>query len=389
MPQTGLATNVSPELGEIDGISVAVAHWHVPAWGGAENLVTQLATAVGAETIFTIGEPSPSEENPYGDMEWVDVSTGPAAGLKQWIGRAGEYALWEDVDWRNHGNPDVLITSGSTTRAVITPDDTLHVNYCHSPPRWLYDLYHDRKSTTMGVFARPLVRYLRMRDSALDPRVDRYLANSPNVARRIEKYYGRDATVLYPPVEVDAYRQAESDGRFLHLGRLDEEKGVPAIVDAFEELDVPIVFAGGRGDAGQSVVDRIEGAQNMTYEGFVTQERKLDLLASCEAVVFNARNEDFGIVPIEANASAKPCLARNEGFPATFIEDGFNGYLHDGTQRGIRDAVGKISTTDFRFDPSTVVGDFSLATFRTRVRRYLMTEYKSFQDRFRNRMEMD
>ncbi|TKX52753.1 group 1 glycosyl transferase, partial [Halorubrum sp. SP9] len=82
------------------------------------------------------------------------------------------------VDWREFGDPDVLVTSGATTRAVITPDDTLHVNYCHSPPRWFYDLYHDRKDSLFGALSRPMIRYLRTRDMAVDPRVDHYFVNS-------------------------------------------------------------------------------------------------------------------------------------------------------------------------------------------------------------------
>jgi glycosyltransferase involved in cell wall biosynthesis len=362
--------------------SIAVAHWHVSAWGGAEYLVSKMAEAVGVDRVYTIGDPSCDEPNPYGDVKWIDVSTGPGALIKRYVGRPAEYALWEDVDWREYGNPDVLLTSGGTTRAVLTPDDTLHINYCHSPPRWFYDLYHDRKSSLAGVVGRPLVRYLRTRDAAIDRRVDCYLANSPNVARRISKYYDRKSTVLYPPVDLTSYRAEHSQGFYLHLGRLDEEKGVEAIVRAFESRDEQIVFAGGRGDVDQSVVGRIERADNMEYEGFVSQDRKYDLLATCEAIVFNARNEDFGIVPIEANASAKPCLARNEGFPATFVVDGHNGFKHDGTPSGIGQAIEQLETAELEFDPDDVIREFSTEAFRRQLLQFVSDQYRSFQSRF-------
>lgn len=349
--EISISTQEIMTLGNIDDLSVAVAHWHVNAWGGAENLVTHLADAVDTDRVFTVGCPDPDDPNPYGDVGFVDV-TGDLSlprlrSLQSRVGRVFEYAIWEDVDWRAYGDPDVVLTSGATTRAVITPDDTLHVNYCHSPPRWFYDLYHDRKEGWTGVAVRPLVRYLRMRDQTIDPRVDHYLVNSPIVQRRLWKYYKRESDVLYPPVDLAVYHDAGDDGYYLHLGRLDEEKGMPAVVEAFAGTDERLVLAGGRGDVDEDVLRTIERAENVEWRGFVEEGEKVDLLARCRAVVFNGRNEDFGIVPIEANASGKPVLTRDEGFPGVFVEDGENGLLHDGTPTGIRGVLERFEGGEF------------------------------------------
>ncbi|MFB6077361.1 MAG: glycosyltransferase [Halarchaeum sp.] len=363
--------------GALDGLDVAVAHWHVEAWGGAEYLVTRLAEALGVDAVHTLGEPDPDDPNPYGDVRFVDVTPtldyAPVRRLQRRAGRVFEYAQWEDVDWRELGDPDVLVTSGATTRAVITPDDTLHANYCHSPPRWFYDLYHDRKDSLAGALARPLVRYLRMRDATLDARVDHYFANSPIIERRLWKYYKRESEVLYPPVELDAYRNDGDSGYYLHLGRLDEEKGVPAVVEAFNGLDERLVMAGGRGDVSDDVMARIERAENVDYRGFVSEDEKRDLLAGCTALVFNGRNEDFGIVPIEANASEKPVLARDDGFPGIYIRDGENGLLHDGTAAGIRDAVERARSWT---EGTMNVERFSETAFREQVRETLAETYR-------------
>lgn len=354
-----------------EDLDVALAHWHVDAWGGAEYLVTKMAEALDVDRVYTMGAPSAGGPNPYGDLQFYDVTQdlalSPLRSLQSRVDRIFEYSLWEDVDWREYGHPDVLVTSGATTRAVITPDDTLHVNYCHSPPRWFYDLYHDRKDSLTGLLARPVVRYLRMRDMTVDPRVDHYFANSPIIARRLRKYYERDSEVLYPPVDLAKYRNDGDEGFYLHLGRLDEEKGVPAVVQAFDGLDEEIRFAGGRGDVGDSVLERIRRAENMHYEGFVSEERKLELLATCRAVVFNGRNEDFGIVPIEANASGKPVLARNEGFPGVYVEDGENGYLHDGTVEGIRSAISHQEDVRLTFESGTHTNRFSFTAFKDQI----------------------
>jgi glycosyltransferase involved in cell wall biosynthesis len=367
----------SPPFAEL---SVAVAHWRVRAWGGAEYLVTRLAEAVGVDRVYTLGEPAPDEPNPYGDVRFVDVTDrldyAPVRRLQHRADRVFEYAQWEDVDWRDLGDPDVLLTSGSTPRAVITPADTLHVNYCHSPPRWFYDLYHDRKGSLAGTLARPVVRYLRTRDTAVDPRVDAYLANSPVIERRLWKYYKREATVVPPPVALAEYRDDGDDGFYLHLGRLDEEKGVPAVVEAFRDLDRRLVLAGGEGDVAERVRRTVETAPNLDYRGFVSDAEKRELLARCRAVVFNGRNEDFGIVPVEANASNKPVLAREEGYPAVFVTDGENGLLHDGSAASIADAVRRFETEGVAGEPRTFAEPFGPERFADAIAEAVTDAYR-------------
>jgi glycosyltransferase involved in cell wall biosynthesis len=216
-----------------------------------------------------------------------------------------------------------------------------------------------------------------MRDQTVDPRVDHYLANSPIITRRLWKYYKRESEVLYPPVDVDRYRNGDDDGYYLHLGRLDGEKGVPAVVEAFAGTDHRLVMAGGRGDVQESVLRTIEDAENIEWRGFVDEDTKLDLLARCRAVVFNGRNEDFGIVSIEANASGKPVLAHKEGFPGVYVEDGENGYLHDGSAAGIRRAIDRLET-DGVADPGDGVDRFSRCRFEADLRDGIERRYRAF-----------
>lgn len=375
------------EITAFEDLDVTVAHWHVNTWGGAEYLITKLTESIGVDQVYTLGEPDPDDPNPYGNVTFEDATPhldySAVRRFQRRAGRVFEYAQWEDMDWREFGNPDVLITSGATTRSVITPDDTLHVNYCHSPPRWYYDLYHDRKRSFFGVVSRPLLRYLRTRDMAVDPRVDCYLVNSPIIERRLWKYYKRDSEVLYPPVELDRYYNDGDHGFYLHLGRLDKEKGVPAVVRAFEQLSERLVMAGRSGDIDESVLKRIERAENIEWRGFVDEDKKLELLARCSAVVFNGRNEDFGIVPIEANASGKPVVSRDDGFPGVFINERDNGVLHDGTEDGIKQAVDRIRETELSMSPEQYVTPFTFETFSERIRGILETSYTNLYERIR------
>lgn len=222
-----------------------------------------------------------------------------------------------------------------------------------------------------------------MRDQSVDHRVDRYLSNSPVIDRRIWKFYKRKSTILYPPLDLDSYYHNDDNDFFFHLGLMDKEKGVPEIVNAFSSRAERIVFAGGRGEIKDKVIEQIKRASNMEYLGFVDEEQKYELLSNCRAVIFNGVNEDFGIVPIEANASGKPCLVRNDGFPSIFVEDGYNGLIHDGTPAGIRRSLDRMDELNpNRTDFESLVEQFSLNTFEQRLRAVLAEEYKQMQRRF-------
>jgi glycosyltransferase involved in cell wall biosynthesis len=408
-----------PELPETatdpSNLDVAVAHWRVRGVGGAVRVAAAIAETFDCDRVFTVdppGETLGGSDVAFHDV-LEDLRLTPLQRAKARVDRVFEYDIWEDVDWRAYGDFDVLITSGSTTRSVITPDDTLHINYCHSPPRWFYDLYHDRKRSWKGLLFRPLLRHLRTRDAAVDRRVDHYLANSPVIARRLWKYYDRDSDVLYPPVPLDRYRtdgegnvtttdnpaatdaqgpagnSADTDTElgegeyYLHLGRLDAEKGVESVVEAFAKTDRRLVLAGPEGDVSGVVQRRVAELSGVEYRGYVSEAEKRDLLADCRAVVFNGHNEDFGIVPVEANASDKACLVNGTGFPAMHVDEGENGYTHDGTPAGIREAVARLERDGLADgDARAAVEGFSRETFEERLRSLVAGYHAEFRRRF-------
>lgn len=369
---------------DIEDLSIGIAHWHVNSWGGAEYLVSKLADVLGITSVYTLGSPSPNSQNPYGDVEFADVieglSVAPIRRLQQRFDRVFEYSLWEDVDWRRYGEFDIIITSGATTRAVITPEETLHVNYCHSPSRWLYDRYHDRKESLIGILSRPLIRHLRTRDYSVDPRVDHYLVNSPVIKRRLWKYHKRVGKVLYPPIEVESYYYESDEGFYLHLGRLDQEKGIQEVVTAFSNSERRLVVAGTIGDIADDTYRIIESSPNIDYRGFVSEEEKRYLLARCTGVIFNGVSEDFGIIPIEANASGKPVLVRDEGFPSIYVTEGENGYTHNGTSNGIIQSVETLENKGLTDDMTEYTDPFSIDAFRDNLRSSLTEMYVEFSD---------
>jgi len=378
--------DASPDT-DLGGVDVALAHWGMRSFGGAETVVDEMAAVLGVDRVYTVGDPGPGVRDRF-DAELYDLlgdrRLPDLRRLQARVDRVFDYALWEDVDWRAHGSPDVLLTSGATTRAVITPDPTLHVNYCHSPPRWLYDRYHDRIAALgfpASALARPLLRYLRTRDAAVDARVDGYLANSPVIARRLWKFYGRDAEVVYPPIDVDAFEPRGVGDAYLHVGRLDREKGVREVVEAFAGLDAELVLVGPEGDDTDRVLAAVERAPGVEYRGYVSVAEKRRLYERARAVVFNGVAEDFGIVPVEALAAGTAALVRDEGFPAMLVDE-VGGLCHDGTIRGIRDAVERFERDPVAVD-ATRAERFSHERFGERLRGTIAERYRAFEERFR------
>lgn len=325
-----------------------VAHWTPGSWGGGEYVATKLAETVGEDCVYSLG--TPDGPNPWNDVEFCDITEEldmlPIRRLQQRAGRIFEYSMWEDIDWTDLGDPDLVLTSGATTRAILPSPNTRQINYCHSPPRWFYDLYHDRKGTLTGQFSRPLIRHLRHRDASINRRVDEYIANSPNIQKRISRYWNRDSEVIYPPVP--QYDGGPSEGYWLWMGRLDQEKGVREVVDVFRSTDdAHLVMIGPPGDTSEGTMDAIKESPDIDYEGFVSEDKKEELLNHCRGLVCNPRAEDFGLVPIEGLSAGKPVLTRDEGFPAQVVEHRKTGLLHNGTRGGIAHAILQADKTEF------------------------------------------
>ncbi len=184
----------------------------------------------------------------------------------------------------------ILSSSSAFAKGVIPPPGARHICYCHTPMRfaWRTDAYVEREG--IGGAARALLSilltYVRLWDVATTPRVDLFVANSRAVAGRIRRYYGREATIVAPPVDLPPYRPQPPEDFYLAGGRLIPYKRLDLAVRAFTALGLPLkIFGAGRDRA---TLEAIAGP-NVEFLGHVSEERRRELFASCRAFIFPAR----------------------------------------------------------------------------------------------------
>src|SRR5499427_2244157 len=214
----------------------------------------------------------------------------------------------ESFDLRGY---DLVVSSESgPAKGVITSSDTRHVCYCHTPMRYLWDLYPAyRNEWTRSRWKRaamtPLANYLRLWDFASAARVDDFVANSRNVQARIWKTYRRESTVIHPPVDVDSFYAMPAEDYFLVVSELVQYKRVDSVVRWFSRTGRRLKVAGMGPEYARL---RAMAAANVEFLGRVTDPELRDLYARCRAFLLPGE-EDFGMTQVEALASGKPVIA--------------------------------------------------------------------------------
>ncbi len=222
----------------------------------------------------------------------------------------------------------IISVSAAYSKMVRIPDGLKHIILCLTPPRFLY--MPERRSTRESEklsykFYEKIKKFLHEKFKKWDKKAvenaDLVVANSSVIQKRIEKFYGVDSQIIYPPVDVngvDFNSEIKNRGdSYLYLGRLESYKGVDLVIKACAELNRKLIIAGtGSYEAElKDLVGKLNAKNLIKFEGFVTESRKKSLLFNSKALIFPVKDEDFGIVPIEANAAGCPVIAFKGGGP--------------------------------------------------------------------------
>ncbi len=280
---------------------------------------------------------------------------------------------------------DVVISSNhAVAKGVITAPHQLHISYVHTPIRYAWDLQHQYLNQAnltglSGGFARIVLHYLRLWDRLSADRVDCFVANSNFIAGRIRKVYRRPAQVIYPPVDVTRFRADQPrDEFYLVVSRFVPYKRVDLIVNAFNQLGLPLVIIG---DGPQR--SQLSPGANITLLGVQPDDVVTDYLQRCKALVF-AAEEDFGITPVEAQAAGAPIIAYGRGGACETVLDGTTGILFSRqTVESLVQAVTTLENKLCHFDSGQIrhhAQQFSTERFCTEFRSFVEQTWLNFYE---------
>ncbi|HJS46824.1 MAG TPA: glycosyltransferase [Gemmatimonadales bacterium] len=339
-------------------MKVAIVHYWLVERRGGERVVEALCGIYPQADVFTnVFDPEPFAETLKGHRVTTSfVNRLPLARKLLAAYLPLMPIALEQLDLRGY---DLVISCESgPAKGVIVNPDALHVCYCFSPMRYVWDLQHSylAEAGPLGrMLMRPVLHYLRAWDYLSAQRPDVVIALSEHVRDRVAKYWRRDAQVLPPPVDVGRFaaasRHRQEGAYYLYAGHLAGYKRPDLAVEAFNQLGLPLVVAGVGPDARK--LRRMAGP-NVSFRDRLTDDELARTVAGCRALVFPGE-EDFGIVAVEAMAAGRPVIAYRRGGLLDTVVEGVTGLFFDAQSApALADAVRRFEQNATSFDAGRI-----------------------------------
>lgn len=342
-------------------MKVAIVHDYLKEYGGAERVVEALLEIWPDAPVYTAVF-LPEYAGPHRKrVEKWKIKTSflqkiPLKGKLISMFRFVAPFVFRSFDLKKY---DIVITSSAGTYTSpnfvrMSKKSTLFCYY-HTPPRYLYG-YPVANDWRNNIFRRILLVlgkipmfFLRILDKYSASIPDFLIANSKEVAGRIRHFYGRDATVIYPPVEIPEKVETKKGDYYLIGGRVSRHKGHDIAIKAFTQLGLPLkVFGGTFASYGLNQFKKSAGS-NIEFLGEVTDEEKWKLMRGAKAFIFPSEKEDFGIIPVEAMAVGTPVIALGQGGVLETVVDGKTGVLfHERTPEALARAVKYFNNSNYQ-----------------------------------------
>lgn len=331
-------------------MKVALVHDYIKEMGGAERVLGVLAEMYPKAPIYTAFRVKGSlADKHFKGREIRESWLAPLLKIGKLYSPLRFLApvVWGSMDLSDY---DLVITSASwyITRGFKVGEKTKVVCYCHTPPRYLYGYETNldwQKYWPVRLYATIVNHYLRLYDFKSVKTVDTWVANSKNVAKRIAKYYREKATVVYPVVDLERFEgwaeKTKKEDYFLIVSRLVGAKGLEEAVRAVKQVGVDLKIVGSKVGV-EKMAEKIKevGGKRVELLGWVDDEKVGKLFAEARGFIALAKEEDFGITPVEAMAAGTPVIAFNGGGFKESVVDGVTGVLIEGTdEKTLRKAI--------------------------------------------------
>ncbi|MBC7784029.1 MAG: glycosyltransferase [Burkholderiales bacterium] len=368
---------------------IAVVHDFLYTYAGAERVLEQILRLYPQADLFSLFDFLPASERGFIGNRTVKSSFIQRLPMARTKHRTYLPLMPLAIEQLDVSNYDLVISSSYVAaKGVITRPDQLHICYCHSPVRFAWDLqqqYLQQSQMTTGlksVLARAILHYIRNWDTRSANGVDSYVTNSDFVSRRIQKVYRRSSTTIYPPVDTESYSlHPEKDDFYLTVSRMVPYKKIDLIVESFGRMPNRRLIVIGDGPEADKIKAR--ASSNVRFMGYQPFEILRHYMQRARAFVF-AAEEDFGIVPTEAQACGTPVIAFGRGGVTESVIPGVTGLFFDEqTVDSLVDAVTRFEASP-EWSPHTIRRNaerFSTARFCNEFSKFVDEKMQDFRER--------
>lgn len=271
----------------------------------------------------------------------------------------------------------VISSSHCVAKGIRIPEGAYHVCYCHSPMRYLWgfqDVYFSRYLAPVRLLIKAVFYFLKKWDLGTNRRVDLFVANSEYIKKRIQAVYGRDSVVVHPPLETDFFKPSgDPEDFFLAVSHFVPYKRLDLAIEAFNQLERRLVVIGSGPLA--SHYQKLRTNDRISFWGGVSDEELRKAYSGAKALIFPAE-EDFGIVPLEAQACGAPVIAFRKGGALETVKSGV--FFDEQTSEAVREAVLRFEGQRFdRAEVSKKVQGFGRKCFLEHMKTAVNTAYKT------------
>ncbi len=364
-------------------MKIALVHDWLTNFAGAEQVLLSLHQIWPDAPIFTsVYNKTRVPQFANADIRVSFLQKWPFASKKHQLYLPLLPLTFESFDFKDYNV--VLSSSHSCAKGIITKPSTLHLCYCHTPMRYAWDDSQNyiKESKFIGPIKRlipSIMNYLRMWDFVSADRVDEFIANSNFVKQRIAKYYKRNAVVIHPPVNASLFKPTVEIGDYYVMsGRLIPYKRVDIAIQAFNELNLPLIVIG-TGPEEKKL--KALANNNIKFLGRVSDDQLQKYVAQTRAFIFPTL-EDFGIAPLEAMAAGRPVIAYRGGGALDYVIEGITGtFFKDQHPLSLADAVRKF---DYRkYNPKIIrqhALKFDRPVFKQKIKEFVDEKYREFEN---------
>lgn len=366
-------------------MKIALVHDYIKEFGGAERVLKELSDMFPDAPIYTaFCVKNSTAEKEFKGRKIIESKFAPI--LKVWKMysplRFLAPKIWGSFDLSQY---DVVIASSSwyITRGFKTGPQTKIICYCHTPPRWLYGYETSvgfNKYWPVKVYSLIVGHFMRIFDFESAQKVDHWIANSENVKERVWKFYRKKAVVIYPPVSVNEIKEAtksvKKENYFLIVSRLVGAKGLEEAARLSKTLNFELKIVGeahGFAEVERTLLSLSGG--NLTMTGRLSDKELFILLGKAKGLIALAKDEDFGMTVVEAQAAGTPVIAFNGGGFRESVINGKTGILIDDiSEKSLKTAISRLENTPWKKDNLLAnANKFTREKFREEMLEFIKT----------------